>query len=103
MATLNSNTIVAHPETGAPTVLLSGDEVPDWAAELIGDHLLASAADKEGDQTPDPDADALPPTSGRGSGVEAWQKYADGKGIAYPEGASRDEIIAAVEAHKAEQ
>ncbi|HEY9265502.1 MAG TPA: hypothetical protein VIQ11_12950 [Mycobacterium sp.] len=99
MATLSGNTILAHPETGIPTVLLAGEDVPDWAEELIGDHLIAKAAE----MGTDADGDELPPKSGKGSGVEAWATYADAKGIAYPEGANRDEIIAAVEAHQAEQ
>jgi hypothetical protein len=40
MAVLNGNTIVVNPETGAGVVLLAGDEVPDWAESLIGDHLV---------------------------------------------------------------
>lgn len=92
MAKLTGNTIVSHPETGVPTVLLKDSDVPDWADGLIGDHLLEGGSEEV-------DLDAVPPTSGKGSGVQAWQADADHKGIAYPEGASRDEIIAAVEAH----
>jgi hypothetical protein len=103
MAKLSGNTIVAHPETAVPTVLLAGEQVPEWAEGLIGDHLIANATDEEDEQAPDPDGDDLPPTSGKGSGVEAWAKYADTNGIAYPEGANRDEIIAAVQAHQDQQ
>lgn len=99
MAILSDNTVLAHPETGVPVVLLKGEEVPDWATDLVGDHLIEGGAAEAQSE----DSDALPPTSGKGSGVEAWQKYADDKGVAYAEGASRDEIIAAVEARKAEQ
>lgn len=91
MAKLNDNTLVLR--AGSPVSLLKGSEVPDWAKDQVGDHLLEGGAE----ETADPDA--LPPTSGKGSGVQAWQEYADHKGIAYPEGATRDEIIAAVEAH----
>lgn len=41
MATLNANTAVVHPETGEAKVLLAGQDVPEWAADLVGDHLLA--------------------------------------------------------------
>lgn len=37
---LTANTVVLHPETGAITVLLAGQDVPDWAESLVGDHLL---------------------------------------------------------------
>lgn len=97
MATLIDNTVVEHPETGERVTLFAGQEIPDWAEDLIGGHLVEAAA-----ETSD-EPDDLPPTSGKGSGVEAWAKYADAKGIAYPEGANRDEIIAAVDAHQAEQ
>lgn len=39
-----------------------------------------------------------PPRTGKGSGVEAWKQYADANTIAYADGASRDDIIAAVDA-----
>lgn len=93
MPRLAGNTIVAHPETGAPTVLLAGDEVPDWAEELIGAHLIDGASDGE-------QVDGLPPKAGKGSGIAAWKKYADDNGVSYTEGATRDEIIAAVEAQE---
>lgn len=40
MGVLNSNTIVVNPETGTGEVLLAGQDVPVWAEDLIGDHLL---------------------------------------------------------------
>lgn len=94
MATLSGNTIVTHPETGAPTVLLEGEEIPDWADGLIGDHLIEGAESQDGGVS-----GGQPPRAGKGSGLEAWQKFADDNQISYPEGASRDEIIAAVDAH----
>lgn len=93
MATLTGNAVIRDPATGSPAVLLAGEEIPDWATGLVGDHLIEGSAEAESE-----DADVLPPTSGKGSGVEAWQKYADAHGVAYQHGASRDDIIAAVEA-----
>ena len=40
MAKLNANTTVMRPDTLAVVALAEGDEVPDWADGLIGDHLI---------------------------------------------------------------
>jgi hypothetical protein len=41
-----------------------------------------------------------PPRVGRGSGLEAWQWFADAAGVHYPAGASRSDVIAACVAAK---
>ena len=40
MAKLNANTTVMRPDTLEVVTLAEGDEVPDWAEGLIGDHLV---------------------------------------------------------------
>lgn len=40
MAKLNANTTLVHPATLEVTALVAGDEVPDWADGLVGDHLV---------------------------------------------------------------
>ena len=40
MAKLNANTTVMRPDTLEVVALAEGDEVPDWAVGLIGDHLV---------------------------------------------------------------
>lgn len=40
MAKLNANTTVMRPDTLEVVALAEGDEVPDWAEGLIGDHLV---------------------------------------------------------------
>lgn len=40
MAKLNANTTVMRPDTLEVVTLAEGDEVPDWADGLIGDHLV---------------------------------------------------------------
>ena len=40
MAKLNANTTVMRPDTLAVVTLAEGDEVPDWADDLIGNHLI---------------------------------------------------------------
>lgn len=101
MGSLADNTVLTHPETGVPISLLKGQEIPDWAEGLVGDHLIAQDQLATDTQATSPAGDEMPPTSGKGSGADAWAGYADRKGIAYPEGANRDEIIAAVQAHQA--
>jgi hypothetical protein len=89
MAKLSGNTILAHPETGVPTVLLAGEEVPDWASDLIGDHLIeGTAAEPSGDEAPKGNASR-----------EDWAAYAEGKGATAEEladpadgGLSRDDL-----------
>jgi hypothetical protein len=60
------------------------------------------AADDEEDKPgsvkvtePAPDLPPPPPRSGRGSGLDAWQAYANVAGVTYPADASRADIIAA--------
>ena len=40
MAKLNANTTVMRPDTLEVVTLAEGDDVPDWADGLIGDHLV---------------------------------------------------------------
>lgn len=72
-----------------------------FMAELIAQERVDYQDDDPQDDDQDQGSDPMPPTSGKGSGAEAWAKWADDHGIAYPDGASRDEIIAAVEAANA--
>lgn len=77
--------------------LQPGDEVPSWAS--VDDRLLEGAADASSPQGSSVQgAAAEPPRSGKGSGVEAWQRYADAQGVGYDSEMSRDDIIAAVDA-----
>lgn len=88
MAQVTDRTMVVHPETGAFVHLDKGDDVPSWASDLVGDHLLAGS---EGDS-------GIPPKGGPGSGVEAWARYASAKGVKVDDDAKREDIIAALDA-----
>jgi hypothetical protein len=44
------------------------------------------------------DRDPAPPRAGRGASKDAWAKYAETLGVTVPAGASRDDIIAVVDA-----
>lgn len=46
MAKLNANTTVMRPDTLAVVTLAEGDEVPDWADDLIGNHLVEDEVPK---------------------------------------------------------
>ena len=41
MAILTANTVVVGPSSGVPVALLAGSEMPEWAAGIVGEHLLA--------------------------------------------------------------
>lgn len=106
MARLKGNVLLRNPETGAVELLADGSDLPDWARGLVGDHAL------DGDELPDLDEldpddpareggggqDEPPPKSGTGSGKAAWSAYARSHGVEVPEGADRDDIIAALDA-----
>lgn len=56
--------VIVHGDTG-PVQFSPGDELPDWADSLVGDHVLTepreeSVSDADEDETPpaDPPADA---------------------------------------------
>lgn len=55
MAKLTANTIVTHPDSGAPTVLFEGADVPAWAKDLVGSHL--TAPEKPAKASPKPSTD----------------------------------------------
>lgn len=88
MARVTANVLIGHPGTGEPTVLLAGDEVPEWAAGLIGSHVLDAPGDPEGDPEGDKPA-------GNAS-LEEWRAYAlaNGKSEGDLDDLKRDEIRA---------
>jgi hypothetical protein len=67
MAKLNDNTLVLRD--GAPVSLLKGDDVPDWAKDQVGDHLLEGGAKQEDGSAPKGNASR-----------EDWAAYAKAKG-----------------------
>jgi hypothetical protein len=84
------------------------DKVPAEWAKLItnpaawegGEPPKSAEAGDGGPATP-ADPSAEPPRSGKGSGVEVWRAHAAHLGVEVPEDASRDDIVAAVDAHNA--
>jgi hypothetical protein len=78
-----------------------GDTVPPRVAKRIGDHAWTDADQDGAGEAPvsDPGGDVeAPPRSGRGSGIEAWQAFAEKHGVGTDSDMTRDDIIAAAEA-----
>lgn len=106
MAALNTYVHV-RDEHGVNHVFGPEDKVPGWAVSQITNTAVwdgsapkgaplssGSTAGTSGDVTE-------PPRSGTGSGVKAWKTYAESKGITVPDDATRDDVIALVEASTA--
>lgn len=55
MAKLKENTLLTRPGTLDLVSLSAGDDVPDWAAGLVGEHLLADGPKPEADKAGGPD------------------------------------------------
>lgn len=91
---LVATVVLRDPVTFAPVAFGPGDDVPDWAAVLITN---PEAWEGEADVSPSPPV-GEPPRAGRGASAKAWRKFAESVGVVVPEGASREEIIAAVDA-----
>ncbi|MFE3657274.1 hypothetical protein [Streptomyces sp. NPDC059165] len=79
--------------------LAPGDEVPPWAS--VDDRLVEGAAEKSAPSRTGSSSSgevSEPPRAGKGSGLDAWQRYADSRGIGYDAEMSRDDVIAVVDA-----
>lgn len=89
---LTAGVAVRPPGGGNPVFLPSGSEVPEWATELVGEHVL-EPTDDNGDNDADP-----PPQSGPGSLRSRWLEYASQHNVPVRDDATREDIIAACQA-----
>jgi hypothetical protein len=83
-----------------PGMDVPAEVASEWSNPDIvwdGDAPASDAGDGAAKAPADPSVE--PPRSGRGSGVEAWRAHAAHLGVEVPDDASRDDIIAAVDAH----
>lgn len=75
--TVNSSTWLRHPDTGVLQLLVEGDDVPEWAEEMVGDHLLS---DESGDDEQDDDEQDEDVAPSGNAPLEDWQDYARSQG-----------------------
>ena len=82
----------------AETVVFGPDDyLPEWAVEALADNDAVWAVAEDVD-VPRPAGGGPPPKHGAGSSKQAWADYAERRGVSVPDGASRDEILGALEA-----
>lgn len=72
-----------------------GEKIPAEVVELI-DNPAVWESDEEPEDDEEPEG--LPPMSGKGSGRDAWAAYAQANGVAVDDDATRDQIVAGLEA-----
>ncbi len=100
-----NTTVVVTPKPGPGDagflVLGPGDDVPDWAAEQIGDHAWVDDGEAAPAEQPEPPVDlglTPPAKAGPTASKEAWVAYAAAHSVTVPDDATRDGIIAALDA-----
>lgn len=93
MAILNENTVVNDPKNGVSVSLLAGEQVPAWAVEQVGDHLV-----KGGDVEADTDYSDQKAADLRRE-IDRRNATRDPSGDEYikPDGLSKDALISALE------
>ncbi|MGW4578275.1 hypothetical protein ACWELP_06235 [Rhodococcus aetherivorans] len=76
-----------HTPPPAPVELSPAEQAVADGEDPVVAEVEASVAESLGEN------DGVPPRSGRGSGLTAWQAFLDSKRIDYPADASRDDLI----------
>lgn len=94
---LSANIAVRNPATGVVETFVAGATPPAWAAERITNEAVWTS-DVEVAPAAAPADVERPPTAGKGSGRDQWAAYAATVGVEVSDNASRDDIIAAVDA-----
>lgn len=78
---------IAGTNTSPPAPL-----TPSVQAAVDGEDPGASDVEASAAESVTSDGE-VPPRSGRGSGLTAWQQFLDGQGITYPADATRDDLV----------
>ena len=110
---LKRNVALRRSTASRVEVFFAGQEPPDWAAGLVGEHLFTEETKAE-PKTVGPKKTGLPEGTpkeaakpadtkrsevpSRSASKAAWKKFADQHGVDVPEDASRDDIVLRVEA-----
>ena len=109
MPKVNANTVVQNPDTFEVVTLSAGDDVPAWASDLIGKHLIGDPVEapltEQGSVTvgPPQGGDSTPGEPGASSDVpdEDWtiadlRAYAKANDIDLHGATSKADILAAI-------
>lgn len=95
-------TLRKNPPTGEIVTLLSGQNLPDWAEGMVGDHLFtdeptpvkAKPADKPLPREPEKELEEVEKVEmpDKGAHISKWRKFAESLGMKVAKGTTRDEI-----------
>lgn len=95
-------TVYVSDDEGNRHAFVAGQDVPDWAAEKMGDVIddgaRSEAVEDDKDTGAGAEQDAVPERPKGNASREAWAEYARAQGFDVAEDATRDDIIAAVDA-----
>ena len=95
---LTANVLLTHPDTGERHLLPKESTLPEWARDLVGEHVLRGVRGEAVTPAADESRPKPPRRSGPGSSAAAWRNYAAKNGVDVPSDADRDDVIAALEA-----
>lgn len=86
-------------EHGSMHVFGPGDEVPGWVEKAITNPDVWEGAEQaSAPADPVVTQDGPPPKGGAGSGAPAWREYAARNNVEVAEDASREDVVAALDA-----
>ncbi len=89
MGRLAANVALRNPDSDVVEFFGPDSDVPSWAEEQITNPNAWADSDNGSE---------APPKAGKGSGKDAWADYAAANDVDVPDDASRDDIIAALDA-----
>ena len=86
--------------TGRSETYGPNDTLPAWAEKAITnpDVWADTEQDAGGSKEPERDPDGPPPKGGAGSGAPAWREYAARNNVEVASDASREDVVAALDA-----
>lgn len=88
---------VSLPGEARRVRLPAGSNPPEWSWPLITNSAAWAVAPSIEEQPPVDEEWVPPPMHGKGSSRDAWASYATDRGVTVTDGASRADIIAALD------